>query len=274
MKKMLMCLAAWIFIAAINAHAQQAGYCDCYGGMNAEGEHWKLLDHEGRPLEDGDWVYIAWTGHDGQIDPPDASGYPTGDDVKLPVATERIEYSSLFLVVATWEKGYRDTSGQDRHPMDGELIYGRIFDGPPESIGPGSYYADSQIHVVEWKMGDTFFCAFPGDPKGGHTNTPVPITSPTGRSSSPSVTEAELRQIYPNLLRPALELEYTVPADGPVSLRIYDLNGRQAAALVDVEMRMGVYTERWDGEELPGGVYVAELKAGDEKVLKRIVVIQ
>jgi len=270
-----------IFIAvcsvfmSVDVWALEVGYCDCYGGVEADGQYWKLFDHEGGPLEDGDWVYAAWAGPDGQIDPPDAQGNPTGDDIKIPVASERIEYSSFFLVVTTWQEGYQDTSGDFKHPTNGELIYCRIFDGPAESIGPGDYYADSQLHQVEWKMGDVFFCRFPGDPGAGRTNIPVPQG---GQQKTPlpqsDILTAELRQIYPHLLHPVVELEYAVPQDAHVTVSIYDHMGQAVATVVDAQKKNGLYTERWNAVDLPSGIYIAELRTDNFRILRKIISIK
>jgi hypothetical protein len=152
----------------------QAGYCDCYGGLDADGNYWQLLDFNGTPLQDGDWVYAAWTGPDGEIDPPDASGFPTDDDLLLPISKGEIEYGTFFTTVASWQTGTVDYEGNPRHPVDGDRIYCRIFDAPQDSIGSGNYYADSQIHQIVWKLGDELYCLFPDDPGGGHTDTPLP----------------------------------------------------------------------------------------------------
>ena len=261
-----------VFLTA-EADSQTAGYVDCYGGSNADGEYWLLLDRSGQPLEDGDWAYAAWTGPDGKIDPPDARGYPTGDDVKLPVSAERIEYSSFLLVVATWEKDYRDEAGQERHPWDGETIYCRIFDDPRESVGPETHYSDSQLHELEWKMGDVFFCNFPGDPGEGRTGTP--LKDATARPSlSLSLTEVGLRQIPPHLLQPVMELQYAVPTDAEVSLRIHDQAGRSVAVLVEANQEAGLYSQRWSAEGWPAGIYLASLKVGNEMVRKRILLLK
>jgi hypothetical protein len=275
MKWISMIIALCSAFTFVDVQAMEAGYCDCYGGVQADSQYWKLIDHEGKPLEDGDWVYAAWTGPDGQIDPPDAQGNPTDDDVRLPVASERVEYSTFFLVVTTWREGSRDTSGHFRHPMDDELIYCRIFDGPEGSISPGDYYADSQLHRVTWKMGDVFFCLFPGDPGGGRTHMPVPES---GRrktaSSSKGILAAELRQIYPQLQCPMVELEYTVPQDVHVTLNIYEYKGHMVATVVDAQKKVGSYTERWNPGDVPSGIYIAELRAGDVRILRKIILIR
>lgn len=250
----------------------QPGYCDCYGGSAEDGSYWQLLDSENNPLENGDWVCGLWTGPDGKIDPPDMNGYPTGDDRLLPVSSGQIEYGTFLITVATWRKGQVDTLGNQKHPSDGDLIYCRIFDGPEGSIGPENHYADSQTHPVEWKLGDRLFCLFPGDPEHGHTDTPVPSGSigegaPVGKKPG----ELNLRQIYPNLLNPATEIEYALPRDAKVILTVYDLLGSEIAVLVDAPREAGYYTVAWDAHGLASGMYFCRLQAGDYS--KTIIII-
>jgi len=274
MIKKLLVLFLLIWVPTAEANIQSVGYVDCYGGIDADGRYWQLLDHLERPLEDGDWVYAAWTGPDSAIDPPDSSGYPTGDDVKLPLAAERIEYSCFLLTVATWEPGYRDDTGQERHPHDGETIYCRIFDAPQESVGPETHYSDSQLHTVNWKKADEFYCLFPGDPGQGQTRTPLSASSVSGESSSVlSLTEVGLRQIPLFSQHPTVLLEYVVPADANVLLKIYDRTGREVTTLIDAFQHTGQYSQKWNSEDWPAGVYVAVLKVGDKRVLKRIVLL-
>ncbi len=185
----LMMVLAGLLIVLISAEAgAQAGYCDCYGGFDAQGAYWPLLDFEGRPLQDGDWVYAAWTGPDGEIDPPDARGYPTDDDVLLPISNEAVEYNGFFLTVASWAPGTVDYEGNPRHPTEGDLIYCRIFDGPADSLNSGYYYADSQTHEVIWKLGDVLYCLFPGDPGFGRTDTPLPLEPAAADTAAPGTT--------------------------------------------------------------------------------------
>jgi len=141
--------------------------CFCYGGMDSS-SYWALLDHSGTPLQDGDYVYAAWTGPDGQIDPPATAkgiGAPTDDDSLL---IEGVIENGRFLVTATtWDLGRG-------HPEQGELIYCRIFDGPKGSLSPSNHYGDSQTFQVSYFF-DEFVCLFPGDPGSGHTDTPIGI---------------------------------------------------------------------------------------------------
>jgi len=153
---------------------------ECFGGVAEDGTYWYLLDYLGYPLEDGDWVYTAWVGPDGLIDPPGLDGWPMYDDEVLWWAGEpggEIEYGEFFMVLTTWDIGDEDSLGYQRHPIAGDVVYSRIFDGPRGSIGSGNYYGDSQTYTCLHQLCELFFCLFPGDPGFGHTDTPVGPTA-------------------------------------------------------------------------------------------------
>jgi len=71
----------------------------------------------------------------------------------------------------------------------------------------------------------------------------------------------ELSQNYPNPFNPTTSIRFAVPMSGPVSLRVYDLLGREVAVLVDGALNAGYYTTRLDGRGLSSGIYFYRLVA-------------
>ncbi len=144
---------------------------DCSGGYSpyASPTFWYLLDYSGSPLEDGDCVCAYWVGPDGLVDGIDTSNPPEAleDDEKL--LCDQILFGGFYVSVTT------DQLGSGNHPEFGELIYCVIFDAPCESLGPSNYYGLSDTYAVQNYLGDLFACSFPGDPGGGHTDTPLPV---------------------------------------------------------------------------------------------------
>jgi hypothetical protein len=65
----------------------------------------------------------------------------------------------------------------------------------------------------------------------------------------------ELEQNYPNPFNPGTNIGFRIPDDGFVSLKVYDVLGREVATLVDQYMAPGAYVATFDGTGLSSGVY-------------------
>ena len=106
------------------------------------------------------------------------------------------------------------------------------------------------------------------------------ISDETGVSSeSIPGQEASLR-CFPNPASSGAIVEYTVKLEGRVRLRVYDVSGRRVACLVDSPVpHRGVRTALWDGRgddgrDLPSGVYLVRLEAGEETSVHKIVLLK
>ena len=118
--KLSISLLLLLAISSCPATAQMVGCLDCMGGFD-DGNLWGLLDHDGYLLEEGDWVYPVGAGPDGEIDPPDIYGQPTGDDSLCNHVEAHIGDDGCFFIGAT-------TWSHTLHPTVGDRIYCRIFD--------------------------------------------------------------------------------------------------------------------------------------------------
>jgi hypothetical protein len=72
----------------------------------------------------------------------------------------------------------------------------------------------------------------------------------------------ELSQNYPNPFNASTSFSFDLPTESWVSLKVYDLHGREAAVLVSEKMPAGNHVRRWDAGNFPGGVYCYRLRAG------------
>jgi len=71
-----------------------------------------------------------------------------------------------------------------------------------------------------------------------------------------------LSQNYPNPFNPKTAISFQLSANSFVSLRVFDVLGREVAVLVNEEKPAGVYRVAWDARNLPSGVYLYRLHAG------------
>jgi hypothetical protein len=86
--------------------------------------------------------------------------------------------------------------------------------------------------------------------------------------------EFKLYQNYPNPFNPATNFAFNVPATGTVTLKIYDILGKEVAVLLDKEMQPGRYTVNFDASGYSSGVYFAELRSGNMKKTAKIMLLK
>jgi phosphatidylserine/phosphatidylglycerophosphate/cardiolipin synthase-like enzyme len=83
-----------------------------------------------------------------------------------------------------------------------------------------------------------------------------------------------LGQNFPNPFNPSTEISFSVGSREVVSLRVYDLLGREIATLVNEELPAGVYRVRWEAKNVAGGVYYYRLRAGNYHEVKKMVLVR
>jgi aminopeptidase N len=82
-----------------------------------------------------------------------------------------------------------------------------------------------------------------------------------------------LHQNYPNPFNPETKISFQLPIDSKVSLKIYDLLGREVATLVDEFKPAGIYYSTFNSQNysLPSGVYLYTLQSGNYFATKKMV---
>ncbi len=84
----------------------------------------------------------------------------------------------------------------------------------------------------------------------------------------------ELFQNYPNPFNPSTEIRYTVPQAGLVSLRVYDVLGREASILVNEYKSSGSYSVRWNAKNVSSGVYFYTLESNETILTKKMILLR
>jgi flagellar hook assembly protein FlgD len=96
---------------------------------------------------------------------------------------------------------------------------------------------------------------------------------------NPIPTSYALNQNYPNPFNPTTTIRYAVPAEGNVSLRVYDVTGKEVATLVNGHVNAGTYDIRFDarnskGTVLASGVYFYQLRSGSFTATKKFILLR
>ncbi|RMD88645.1 MAG: T9SS C-terminal target domain-containing protein [Calditrichaeota bacterium] len=87
------------------------------------------------------------------------------------------------------------------------------------------------------------------------------ITSVEQIATETIPTEFRLDQNYPNPFNPSTTIRFALPKRSHVSLKLYDLLGREVATLVDEEHEPGEYKVVFEAHGLPSGVYFYRIEA-------------
>jgi hypothetical protein len=87
-------------------------------------------------------------------------------------------------------------------------------------------------------------------------------------------SEPVLFQNYPNPFNPATNFGFRISKFGFVSLKVYDVLGREVATLVSEVKQPGRYSVTWDAGGMPSGVYFYRLYAGSFVDVKKMLLVR
>lgn len=83
-----------------------------------------------------------------------------------------------------------------------------------------------------------------------------------------------LSQNYPNPFNPSTKIEFAIPKEGFVSLKVFDVLGREVALLVNGDFKAGGYTVDYDASMLPSGIYFYKLTSGGFTETKKMILVK
>lgn len=84
----------------------------------------------------------------------------------------------------------------------------------------------------------------------------------------------ELKQNYPNPFNPETKLSYKLPVTGKVSLKIFDILGREVATLVDEVKEAGAYDVSFNGKGFASGAYFYRFQTGNFVKIKKMILLR
>jgi endo-1,4-beta-xylanase len=100
--------------------------------------------------------------------------------------------------------------------------------------------------------------------------------NPTGVETSAAALPAQyqLEQNFPNPFNPSTQIQYSIPRNGHVLLKIYNLLGQEVATLFEGTQNSGTYTATFDGSKFSSGVYFYRLQADKFVETKKLMLMK
>jgi photosystem II stability/assembly factor-like uncharacterized protein len=99
-------------------------------------------------------------------------------------------------------------------------------------------------------------------------------TSTDVKSTDAPPSEFTLFQNYPNPFNPSTSIQYQVSSISQVSLKVYDLLGREVATLVNEDKPAGSYEVEFDAKGLSSGIYFYKIQAGSFVETKKMLLLK
>jgi photosystem II stability/assembly factor-like uncharacterized protein len=84
----------------------------------------------------------------------------------------------------------------------------------------------------------------------------------------------DVKQNYPNPFNPSTQITYVLPCDSKVSLKVYDMIGREVANLVNDFQTAGSHSVTFNANNLSSGIYFYKMTTGDYSVVKRMMLVK
>lgn len=148
-------------------------------------------------------------------------------------------------------------------PADGDSIY--IVGGEWTCVrAPLPIVIVYEINGMYWRSpGDTLLLNEPDDALAA--DEPIVIGSPR---------EFLMATNYPNPFNPSTNIVYSIPANGNVMLRVFDVTGREIETLVNTNQIAGTYTVTWDAANVPSGIYFYRVEVNGLQFTNRMVLLK
>ncbi len=87
------------------------------------------------------------------------------------------------------------------------------------------------------------------------------ITTEKLQKENPIPTEFSLEQNYPNPFNPTTTIQFRLPRASKVTLKLFDILGKELTTLVDKEIETGVHKVLFDAKDVASGVYFYRIEA-------------
>ena len=155
--------------------------------------------------------------------------------------------------------------------LDFQTIPGSFIPGHGTTLEPHHYsYVDLTTSPGNW-----YYRLKQIDLDGTINYTePVQVTVVTGVDEKPMPTAFVLDQNYPNPFNPTTHFGFRIVDFGLVTLKVFDVLGREVATVINKEMRPGNYDVEFNANELSGGVYLYTLESGSNIASKKLVLLK
>ena len=157
----------------------------------------------------------------------------------------------------------------------GALFYGVYFSNDSgstwNSLNEGWYILDANVYSLN--VTDSYL--FAGTLGYGVWRIPLSQLLTSVENSKENLpVNYSLRQNYPNPFNPSTTIEYIIPKASFVTIKVYDVLGKEARTLVNEEKSAGIYKINFNAINFASGVYFYQLKTKDILLTRKMILLR
>lgn len=236
-----------------------------------------------------DLVYVAWEDYrnvyaDVRLAKSINSGASFGTSVKVndditnsDQRFPRVITDSSGTIYAVWQDGRNDNSTPDiyyAYSIDGGLSFSANLNvnSVPGKASYGHKYPALTVTdkvYVAWQGSIATLSGWQI-----YFSKSSRITSVEEQKLTSFPTGFALEQNFPNPFNPSTNIKFYLPSRAFVSLKVFDLIGREVAILANEELSAGNHSRQWNAANMPSGVYFYRLQAGQLTLTKKLVLLR
>lgn len=102
----------------------------------------------------------------------------------------------------------------------------------------------------------------------------VDISTITGIENDNIKYKLSLEQNYPNPFNPSTTITYSIPYNGFVKIRVYDILGKEITSLVNEEKQTGIHQIIFNGSNLSSGIYFYKIEFAEHMAVKKLLLVK
>jgi beta-xylosidase len=107
-----------------------------------------------------------------------------------------------------------------------------------------------------------------------YVGTPTGIVPDEGHSLNQMPHQFFLGQNFPNPFNPTTTIKYSIPESQFITLKVFDMLGRELAILVKGKKPAGTYEVKFDASSLASGIYFCQLQTSGFSDIKKLVLMK
>jgi hypothetical protein len=245
-------------------------------------EHYYLGDYQG--ISGKNVTFPCWTAQANSLQDYVAYLPDYGISFQRPVDTVNHGQTSVNRVIAPMMGPYSGTvtytATVTPTPSQGTITFNwvpsnvKTFTGAPDSLTLNSVVS-ATVPYQNYTI--TVTAAENGGPRTHTRQWTLTVANVVGitHNNNEAPLIYALGQNYPNPFNPSTQIDYSLPKQSVVSLKVYDILGQEVAALVNNAIKpAGNYTEVFNAANLPSGIYYYRISAGDYKDVRKMILIK